>query len=116
MVVAGYSCSTTHDLIQGTPLININQLSDSLLPQAAKLNSTKVANPFYGTSAGVLNLAWRQRLTQLQLSLPYPGIRHYFAAEFQPGPTPVTTRCSFMLAEESRPRREHPLHHHLVAQ
>jgi hypothetical protein len=71
VVVAGYSGSTTHNLIQGTPLINVNQLSDSLLPQAAKLNSTKVANPFYGTSAGVLSLA-SATLTQLQLSLPYP--------------------------------------------
>jgi hypothetical protein len=71
VLVAGYSGSTTHSLIQGTPLININQLPDALLPQAAKLNSTKVANPFFGTSGGVLNLA-SPTLTQLQLSLPYP--------------------------------------------
>jgi hypothetical protein len=71
VVIAGYTGSVTHNLQQNTPDININQLSDSLLSQASKLNSTKVANPFYGTSGGVLNLA-AATVTQLQLSVPYP--------------------------------------------
>jgi hypothetical protein len=71
VIAVGYSGSVTHNLIQNTPDVNINQLPDSLLPQAAKLNSTKVANPFYGTPGGILNLA-SPTVTQLQLDLPYP--------------------------------------------
>jgi hypothetical protein len=71
VIVVGYTGSVTHNLIQGTPDININQLPDSLLGSASKLNTTKVANPFYGTSGGILNLA-AATVTQLQLSLPYP--------------------------------------------
>jgi len=47
VVAAGYSGSVTHNLIQGTPAININQLPDADLALGSKLNS-KVANPFYG--------------------------------------------------------------------
>ena len=71
VIAVGYTGSVTHNLIQNTPDVNINQLSDSLLPQAAKLNSTKVANPFYGTPGGILNLA-SPTVTQLQLDPPYP--------------------------------------------
>ncbi|HWD99464.1 MAG TPA: TonB-dependent receptor, partial [Bryobacteraceae bacterium] len=70
VVAAGYSGSITHNLIQGTPSININQLPDSNLALGSKLN-TKVANPFYGTSGGILNLA-SPTITQAQLLLPYP--------------------------------------------
>ena len=70
VVAAGYSGSVTHNLIQGTPAININQLPDADLALGSKLN-TKVANPFYGTSAGILNLA-SPTVAQAQLLLPYP--------------------------------------------
>ena len=70
VVAAGYSGSVTHYLIQGTPAININQLPDADLALGSKLNA-KVANPFYGTSGGVLNLA-SATVTQAQLLLPYP--------------------------------------------
>jgi hypothetical protein len=70
VVAAGYSGSVTHNLIQGTPGININQLPDADLALGSKLN-TKVANPFYGTSAGILNLA-SPTVAQAQLLLPYP--------------------------------------------
>jgi hypothetical protein len=70
VLAAGYSGSITHNLIQGTPGININQLPDADLALGSKLN-TKVANPFYGTSAGILNLA-AATVTQAQLLLPYP--------------------------------------------
>ena len=70
VMAVGYSGSVTHNLIQGTPSININQLPDSDLALGSKLN-TKVANPFYGTAAGVLNLA-SPTITESQLLLPFP--------------------------------------------
>ncbi|MDP9171359.1 MAG: carboxypeptidase regulatory-like domain-containing protein, partial [Acidobacteriota bacterium] len=70
VLAAGYSGSITHNLIQGTPGININQLPDADLALGSKLN-TKVANPFFGTSAGILNLA-SATVAQSQLLLPYP--------------------------------------------
>jgi hypothetical protein len=70
IVAAGYSGSITHNLIQGTPAININQLPDADLALGSKLN-TKVANPFYGTSGGIFNLA-SPTVAQSQLLLPYP--------------------------------------------
>src|SRR6202000_3423481 len=56
VVAAGYSGSVTHNLIQGTPAININQLPDQYLSMGSALNN-KVANPFYGTIGGTFNLA-----------------------------------------------------------
>ena len=70
VVIAGYTGSVTHNLIQNTPDVNINQLPDSYLSLGSKLNN-KVTNPFYGTAAGVLNLA-SSTTTQGQLMLPYP--------------------------------------------
>jgi len=70
VISAGYTGSITHDLIEGTPNININQLPDSDLSLGSKL-SAKVPNPFFGTSAGVLNLA-SATVTQAQLLFPYP--------------------------------------------
>jgi trimeric autotransporter adhesin len=70
VIAAGGNGSLTHDLIQNTPLVNINQLPDSDLSLGAALNN-KVPNPFYGTSAGVLNLA-SKTVTQAQLLYPYP--------------------------------------------
>ncbi len=70
VVAGGFTGSTTHNLTQGTPDININQLPDSLLSMGSALNN-KVANPFFGTSAGVLNTA-AATITQAQLLLPYP--------------------------------------------
>src|SRR4029077_7632056 len=70
VVVAGFAGSTTHNLIQGTPAININQLPDQYLPMGSKL-AAKVANPFYGTAGGVINLA-AATTTQAQLLLPFP--------------------------------------------
>jgi hypothetical protein len=70
VLAAGYSGSVTHNLIQGTPGLNINQLPDADLALGSQLN-TKVTNPFYGTSAGVLNLA-SPTVARAQLLLPYP--------------------------------------------
>ena len=70
VVATGYSGSVTHNLIQGTPAININQLPDADLALGSKLNN-KVANPFYGTSAGVFALA-SPTVAMAQLLLPYP--------------------------------------------
>jgi hypothetical protein len=70
VLALGYTGSVTHSLVQGTPDININQLPDSYLALGSALNA-KVANPFYGTSAGVLNLA-SPTVTRAQLLLPYP--------------------------------------------
>jgi len=69
-LVAGFAGSTTHNLIQGTPNININQLPDQYLSLGSKL-AAKVANPFYGTAGGVVNLA-AATTTQAQLLLPFP--------------------------------------------
>jgi hypothetical protein len=69
-LVAGFAGSTTHNLIQGTPSININQLPDQYLTMGSKL-AAKVANPFYGTAGGVVNLA-AATTTQAQLLLPFP--------------------------------------------
>ncbi len=66
----GYAGSITHNLIQGTGSVNINQLPDADLALGSALN-TKVPNPFYGTTAGVLNLA-AATVTKAQLLLPYP--------------------------------------------
>ena len=56
VIEVGYSGAITHNLIQGTGAININQLPDSDLALGSQLNS-QVPNPFYGTSGGILNLA-----------------------------------------------------------
>jgi hypothetical protein len=69
-LVAGFAGSTTQNLIQGTPSININQLPDQYLSMGSKLAS-KVANPFYGSPGGVVNLA-APTTTQAQLLLPFP--------------------------------------------
>jgi hypothetical protein len=69
-LVVGYVGSVTHALNQGTSDTNINQLPDSYLSLGSALN-TKVANPFFGTSGGVLNLA-ASTTTRAQLLLPYP--------------------------------------------
>jgi hypothetical protein len=70
VATVGIAGSTTHDLIQGTPGININQLPDQYLSLGSKL-AAKVANPFYGTAGGVVNLA-AAATTQAQLLLPFP--------------------------------------------
>ncbi len=70
VVTLGFAGSVTHDLVQGTPSININQLPDSDLSLGSKL-TTKVANPFYGTPGGVVNLA-ATTTTLLQTLLPFP--------------------------------------------
>jgi hypothetical protein len=69
-LVLGFAGSTSRNLIQGTPSININQLPDQYLSMGSKLAS-KVANPFYGTAGGVVNLA-AATTTQAQLLLPFP--------------------------------------------
>jgi hypothetical protein len=70
VMALGFTGSVTHSLNQGTGDININQLPDAYLSLGSALN-TKVANPFYGTSGGVLNLA-AATTTRAQLLLPYP--------------------------------------------
>jgi hypothetical protein len=69
-LLAGFSGSSSRHLIQGTPSINVNQLADPYLSMGTKLAS-KVANPFYGTAGGVVNLA-AATTTQSQLLLPFP--------------------------------------------
>ena len=70
VVTLGFAGSVTHDLVQGTPSININQLPDADLSLGSKL-TTKVPNPFYGTAGGVVNLA-ASTTTLLQTLLPFP--------------------------------------------
>ncbi len=70
VVAVGYSGSVTHNLLQGTPVININQLPDQYLSMGSALTK-QVPNPFYGTPAGVLNLA-APTVAQYQLLLPFP--------------------------------------------
>jgi len=70
VVAAGYSGSVTHNLLQGTPVININQLPDQYLSMGSALNK-QVPNPFYGTTGGTLNLA-SATVAQSQLLLPFP--------------------------------------------
>jgi hypothetical protein len=70
VIVTGFAGSRSEDLIQGTPGININQLPDQYLSMGSKLGA-KVANPFYGTAGGVVNLA-ASTTTQAQLLLPFP--------------------------------------------
>jgi hypothetical protein len=69
-LVLGFAGSNSRHLIQGTPGININQLPDQYLSLGTKLAS-KVANPFFGTAGGVVNLA-ASTTTQAQLLLPFP--------------------------------------------
>jgi trimeric autotransporter adhesin len=70
VVTVGFAGSLSHDLVQGTPSFNINQLPDADLSLGTKL-TTKVANPFYGTAGGVVNLA-ASTTTLLQTLLPFP--------------------------------------------
>jgi hypothetical protein len=70
VLTAGFAGSVTHDLVQGTSSININQLPDADLSLGTKL-TTKVANPFYGTAGGVINLSGTTT-TLLQTLLPFP--------------------------------------------
>jgi hypothetical protein len=70
VVAVGFSGSATHDLLEGTPDVNINQLPDPYLSLGSALNN-KIRNPFYGTSAGVLNTA-APTINQAQLLLPFP--------------------------------------------
>jgi hypothetical protein len=67
----GYSGSLTHNLIQGTPNININQLPDSDLALGSAALNAKVPNPYFGTAAGTLNLA-ASTVSASQLLLPFP--------------------------------------------
>jgi hypothetical protein len=70
VVQTGFAGSISHNLIQGTPSININQLPDQYFSLGSKL-AAKVANPFYGTAGGVVNLS-AATTPQYQLLLPYP--------------------------------------------
>jgi hypothetical protein len=70
VLAGGYAGSATSHLVQGTPSININQLPDQYLSMGSALNN-KVANPFYGTAGGVINLA-ATTVAQSQLLLPFP--------------------------------------------
>jgi hypothetical protein len=70
VLATGFTGSVTHSLTQGTPDININQVPDSYLSLGSAL-SAKVANPFFGTSGGILNLA-SPTVSRAQLLSPYP--------------------------------------------
>jgi hypothetical protein len=71
VLAIGYSGSVTHNLIQGTPTINVNQLPDSALALGATALNAKVSNPFFGTAAGVGSLA-SSTVSESQLLLPFP--------------------------------------------
>jgi hypothetical protein len=70
VLAVGYAGSVTHNLIQNTPDVNINQLPDQYLSLGSQLNSA-VPNPFLGTAGGVLNLA-SPTITLAKSLLPYP--------------------------------------------
>jgi hypothetical protein len=70
VVTAGYSGSVTHDLIQGTASVNIDQLPDADLSLGNALRST-IPNPFYGTAAGINSLS-STTITRAQSLLPFP--------------------------------------------
>ena len=70
VVQSGFTGSISHNLIQGTPSININQLPDQYFSLGSKLAS-KVPNPFYGTAGGTVNLS-ASTTTLAQTLLPYP--------------------------------------------
>ena len=70
VVAAGYSGSITHDLIQGTASINIDQLPDAYLALGTALKQ-QVPNPFYGTPFA-LNALSSATITRAQSLLPFP--------------------------------------------
>jgi hypothetical protein len=76
VLALGYSGSVTHQLILGTPTINIDQLPDQYLSLGSALNA-KVPNPFYGTSGGILNLS-AATVARAQLLLPFPEFTSVF--------------------------------------
>lgn len=70
IIAAGYSGSITHDLIQGTASINIDQLPDKYLALGTQLKSS-VPNPFYGTPWALNSLSGKT-ITLAQSLLPFP--------------------------------------------
>jgi trimeric autotransporter adhesin len=70
VVAVGYSGSITHDLIQGTGSINIDQLPDSDLSLGTALKAS-VPNPFYGTPFALNGLSGAT-ITRAQSLLPFP--------------------------------------------
>ncbi len=70
IVAVGYSGSITHDLIQGTASINIDQLADQYLSLGTGLKAS-VPNPFYGTPYALGSLS-SKTITKAQSLLPFP--------------------------------------------
>jgi len=70
VIAVGYSGSITHDLIQGTGSINIDQLPDSDLALGSALKQS-VPNPFYGTPFALGSLS-SATITRAQSLLPFP--------------------------------------------
>lgn len=70
IVAVGYSGSITHDLIQGTASVNIDQLPDSDLALGTALKAS-VPNPFYGTPFALNSLSGAT-ITRAQSLLPFP--------------------------------------------
>ncbi len=70
VLAVGYSGSVTHDLIQGTASINIDQLADQYLSLGTALK-TSVPNPFYGTPFALSSLS-SKTITKAQSLLPFP--------------------------------------------
>jgi trimeric autotransporter adhesin len=70
IVIVGYSGSITHDLIQGTASVNIDQLPDSDLALGSTLKQS-VPNPFYGTPFALSSLS-SPTITRAQSLLPFP--------------------------------------------
>ncbi len=70
VVAAGYAGSVTHDLIQGTASINIDQLPNADLALGSALKQS-VPNPFYGTPFALSALS-SPTITRAQSLLPFP--------------------------------------------
>jgi hypothetical protein len=70
VLALGFVGSITHNLIQSTPDVNINQLPDQYLSLGSQLNGS-VPNPFFGTAGGILNLA-SSTIPLAKTLLPYP--------------------------------------------
>ena len=110
----GYSGSVTHNLIQGTPSININQLPDADLALGNQLN-TKVANPFYGTTQRRRSESRAPRCRS-QLLLPYPQFGAILADAARIRITPAITRSTSKLQKRLGTGSERADHLYMVAQ
>ena len=90
IVAAGYSGSITHDLIQGTGSINIDQLPDQYLSMGTALKAS-VPNPFYGTPFALSSLSGNDHHPGA-IAAAVPAVHLGDADQPQPGPRPIQLR------------------------